>query len=47
MFFYFYRAKSGGKDNKGSDILASVGGKGNKENGIMVSAGFKNMQHVN
>jgi len=47
MYFYFYRAKSGGKDNKGSDILVSVGGKDNKENGIMVSAVFKNVQHVN
>jgi hypothetical protein len=37
----FYRAKSGGKYNKGNGIMVSVKQKDNKENDIMVSVGFK------
>jgi len=47
MNLFFYRAKSGGKDNKENGIIASVGGKDNKENGIMASMGFKKLKYAN
>ena len=42
----FYKAKRGGKDNKGNDIMVSVRDNDNRANGIITSVGFKIMKYV-